>query len=152
MPHQATGRQRQPTISPLCSSPRGRRVGRDPCLPGVRHESIKMKVVSRARAIQVLRDMSIPNASISMADRYRAWSGERVTRCRFYGMAGEINCLLRFANRCSARCAEEQRGFTQFVPAPAKLSMYCPRAQSWQCPGSSQSVTRGSSKSPAWSL
>ena len=38
---------------------------------------------------------------------------------------------------------------TQFTLAPAKLSMYWPAAQSWQCPGSSQSVMRGSSKSPA---
>jgi hypothetical protein len=38
---------------------------------------------------------------------------------------------------------------TQFTLAPAKLSMYWPAAQSWQCPGSSQSDMRGSSKSPA---
>ena len=57
--------------------------------------------------------------------------------------------LCRFLAAPARFAPTEREELTQFVPAPAKLSMYCPCAQSWQLPGSLQSVTRGSSKSPA---
>ena len=86
-----------------------------------------MYVVCRARSIHVLQFLEILSVTVML---------EMLHRCHAKPLSGGLDS-----------CNADQM-LTQLTVAPAKLSMYCPLAQSWQCPASSQSVTRGSSKSP----
>ena len=95
-----------------------------------------MYAVCRARSIQVLQFLDILSVTVILVMLYR---------CHAKLLSGWLKP--RVAQTRVDSCDADQM-LTQLTVAPAKLSMYCPLAQSWQCPASSQSVTRGSSKSP----